>query len=654
MVKVILSIALFLPALLGWQSTAFSSAPPKCNSSDDYWHNCISSYDLSNGDKFFGQFLDNDYHIGKYTFGQGSKFPGDTYTGSLRNSRWHGVGTYQHSNGERYVGQFKNGKPIGYGARTYVDGDKYIGESNGEAANGWGIHKSNGISEYIGEFLNDKYHGWGVYTLINGDRHIGEFINGEATGQGVWITSKGDEYVGEFLVGEYHGHGKYTYKNGTVVEGEWAKGKFLYARNTRPSKQATSNPYLKPFCLTSNSRNNCFDEFKVKAGGRYVGEFLRDEASGKGVFLFPSGAVYVGEFLNDAFHGKGLYAFPKGDRFAGEYKDNKINGIGIYAYSEAGGYSGDVFVGQHKNGVQDGLGHYIFGPNSKWAGDSFSGEYKNDKRNGMGNYIYATGNVIKDFWRDGRRVNAEENTVAEPKTTNKKPSSYDTKLVSASSGSGFAVSNDGYVVTNNHVIDSCEKVYIHNDGAQIPARIVTYDSQNDIALLKANFKPKETLPLSESRPELLQDIYVAGFPFGMSVSASIKVTKGIVSSLTGIGNNFSEIQIDAALQTGNSGGPILDNKGNVIGVAVAKLDMKYALNKFGSIPENTNFGVKSNVVGSMLDSNGVKSPKPNPDVINKSELGKRILNGTYYISCWMTMAQIETMKNKKVMFDKVD
>jgi len=124
--------------------------------------------------------------------------------------------------------------------------------------------------------------------------------------------------------------------------------------------------------------------------------------------------------------------------------------------------------------------------------------------------------------------------------------------------------------------------------------------------------------------------------------------------LTGIGNNFSEIQIDAALQTGNSGGPILDNKGNVIGVAVAKLDMKYALNEFGSIPENTNFGVKSNVVGSMLDSNGVKGSKPNPEVIKKSDLGKRIVNGTYYISCWMTMAQIETMRNKKVMFDKVN
>ena len=81
---------------------------------------------------------------------------------------------------------------------------------------------------------------------------------------------------------------------------------------------------------------------------------------------------------------------------------------------------------------------------------------------------------------------------------------------------------------------------------------------------------------------------MAGFPFGDKFSTSIKVTKGIVSALTGLGNNFSNIQIDAALQNGNSGGPILDEFGNVVGVAVAKLDAKYMLDKFGIIPENTN------------------------------------------------------------------
>ena len=105
--------------------------------------------------------------------------------------------------------------------------------------------------------------------------------------------------------------------------------------------------------------------------------------------------------------------------------------------------------------------------------------------------------------------------------------------------------------------------------------MVTFDPRNDLALLKGKFQPSTVLHLSTSSPELLQDVYVAGFPFGRKVSTGVKVTKGIISSLTGIGNNFSNIQIDAALQSGNSGGPILDEKGNVVGVAVARLDKMY-------------------------------------------------------------------------------
>ena len=89
-------------------------------------------------------------------------------------------------------------------------------------------------------------------------------------------------------------------------------------------------------------------------------------------------------------------------------------------------------------------------------------------------------------------------------------------------------------------------------------------------------------------------------------------------------------------------------------MAVSKLDVKYALKKFGAIPENTNFGIKSSVVGSILDSNGVNVPQANKKPITKSQLGKQISKGTYYISCWMTMAQIEKMRTKKVMFSDLD
>ena len=108
------------------------------------------------------------------------------------------------------------------------------------------------------------------------------------------------------------------------------------------------------------------------------------------------------------------------------------------------------------------------------------------------------------------------------------------------------------------------------------------------------------------------------------------------------------------VQPGNSGGPILNDRGNVVGVAVAKLDLKKVLKNFGVIPENTNFGIKTNVVRSLLESNDVRLPSPNRRAIPKSKLGKMISDGTYYLSCWMTMAQIEKMKSRKVIFQNLD
>ena len=136
------------------------------------------------------------------------------------------------------------------------------------------------------------------------------------------------------------------------------------------------------------------------------------------------------------------------------------------------------------------------------------------------------------------------------------------------------------------------------------------------------------------------------------MSNSVKVTRGIVSSLTGFKNNYSQIQIDAAIQQGNSGGPILNSFGNVIGVAVSKADTAFFLEEFDAIPENVNFGVKSSVVLNLLDANGVNIKPPNTENLTTKTLGQKITKATLYLSCGMTMAQIEAMLTQKAMFSK--
>ena len=330
---------------------------------------------------------------------------------------------------------------------------------------------------------------------------------------------------------------------------------------------------------------------------KYVGQFKDDKYNGQGTFTWTDGE-YVGPPKDGKKNGQGTYTYASGDKYVGQYqdgkkrqgtldrwrnyvgdwKDNELHGQGTYTYGgdkyvgrgdkktdDAFTFSnGNKYVGQFKDDKYNGQGTFT------WAnGDKYVGEFRDDKRNGQGTFTFSNGTVKEGIWKDGVFQYAQELSPSAPKVTtpNKK-----TEIISASSGSGFAVSPDGYVITNHHVIDGCEKVVVHIKGKELPVTVVTYDPQNDLALLKGDFSPKTVFPLSNNRPELLQDIYVAGYPFGDKFSTAVKVTKGIISSLTGLGNNFSNIQIDAALQSGNSGGPILDDLGNVVAVAVAKLD----------------------------------------------------------------------------------
>jgi hypothetical protein len=224
------------------------------------------------------------------------------------------------------------------------------------------------------------------------------------------------------------------------------------------------------------------------------------------------------------------------------------------------------------------------------------------------------------------------------------------ELIPVSSGSGFFVTGEGHIITNNHVVAHCAAVKINQGGREIDTLLLATDRVNDLALLKADYKPLEVISIGETKPKLLQEIYVAGFPFGKRVSSSVKVTKGIVSSMTGLGDNYSNIQIDAAVQPGNSGGPILDSKGNGIGVSVSKLELKAILEQYGAVPENTNFGIKGGIVGSLLEANGVVTAPANESEINSTRLGEKITLSTIYLQCLAKRKDISALKAKKMLF----
>jgi hypothetical protein len=247
----------------------------------------------------------------------------------------------------------------------------------------------------------------------------------------------------------------------------------------------------------------------------------------------------------------------------------------------------------------------------------------------------------------------QKKIVQKPKKT--KPTKIESgKTYSVASGTGFFINRVGHIVSNNHVIDSCAAVKVHYKGVATPVTVLATDRANDLSLMKVNVKPDDAFAISAADASLLDDIYVAGYPFGKVVSSSVKVTKGVISALTGIGNNYSNIQIDAALQPGNSGGPIVNLKGNVVGVAVSKLDYKKVIKDWKTIPELTNFGIKSSTVHQFIKANNVSSISGGFMDMSTKDLGAKIQKATVYLDCWMTAQQIKQVMSRKVFFAGIE
>ena len=183
----------------------------------------------------------------------------------------------------------------------------------------------------------------------------------------------------------------------------------------------------------------------------------------------------------------------------------------------------------------------------------------------------------------------------EQQCENSKSSTKDSDI--ASSGSGFFINNKGYFITNNHVVDGCTQSKITFKEESIDAELIATDQNLDLALLRAKIKPKGFLNLSNDPPEKLQKIYVAGYPFGKGLSDDLKFTQGIISAVKGYADNSNQIQIDAAINSGNSGGPIVDEDGSLIAVAVSGLDK--------SASEGIGFGIKASSVRNFLDVNDI-------------------------------------------------
>lgn len=479
-------------------------------------------------------------------------------------------------------------------------------------------------SHWSGEVLNQMAHGEGTYTWVNGDRYVGAMVKNVRHGKGKYYWRNGETYDGDWKDNYQHGYGTYHFANGDVYIGNFSE----------------------------NLRDG-YGTYTYSNGDKYAGEIEANHFHGRGKMTYARGIIVDGQFeKNNPVYGTTII-YPNNDRYVGNFDTLIPNGEGTYTFA-----NGEVFSGVwDKFGVLDKklectlrgctkLKSYDLAKNEEKLKKEIEQQIKTAKEN-LKKETEAAREQIK-------KERAELDRQKKKKYQNIKTKPRNNTLFPVGSGSSFSVSNKGYLVTNNHVIEGCQTVTVQTNKKDLEAKVIAYDRTNDLALLKADFSPTTFFGLSNRSPEILEEIYVAGFPFGYKVSKSVKVTKGIISSLAGIGNNFSHIQIDAALQPGNSGGPILDEKGNLIAVAVAKLDMMKAVEDYGVVPENVNFGIKTSIVKNLLLSHSIAIPKPNTSKIKKTYLGNKITKGTFHLSCWMTEARYKEMTTKKVLFKNVN
>ena len=170
------------------------------------------------------------------------------------------------------------------------------------------------------------------------------------------------------------------------------------------------------------------------------------------------------------------------------------------------------------------------------------------------------------------------------------------------SGTGFFITDDGYLISNYHVVKDATKVRLLASTGLLDASEVKVDAANDLAMLKVGgaFKP---LAIAASRMvKLGSTVATVGFPdIGLQGFAP-KLAKGEIASLTGAADDPRYFQVSVPVQPGNSGGALVDAHGNLVGIVSAKLDASAALAATGSLPENVNYAVKSSLLLSFLES----------------------------------------------------
>ena len=208
--------------------------------------------------------------------------------------------------------------------------------------------------------------------------------------------------------------------------------------------------------------------------------------------------------------------------------------------------------------------------------------------------------------------------------------------ITAKRGTGWIIAS-GYAVTNYHVVEDCQNVsLIISDGTAIPLKIEIFDKINDIAILSiAENKNKffQPIPMSEKSSGIGARVFTIGYPYSSAFGVKPKLTDGVISSIYGIQDDPRFYQISVPIQPGNSGGPLVNLRGQAIGMVTSTLDAAKVFNISGTLPQNINYAIKSEYIQILLKTikKEYQVSTQKEDYKNLEELARKVQDSVFII-----------------------
>ncbi|WP_158598483.1 trypsin-like peptidase domain-containing protein [Notoacmeibacter ruber] len=202
------------------------------------------------------------------------------------------------------------------------------------------------------------------------------------------------------------------------------------------------------------------------------------------------------------------------------------------------------------------------------------------------------------------------------------------------SGTGFVVDTNGSILTNAHVVAGCGRVEVTGLGE---AQVMLEDDSLDLALLKVNgARELKAATLSSDEPMLGEDVFAFGYPLPQALGSELGFSRGSVSSMVGLRSEPTQFRMTASVQPGNSGGPLVDEEGRVIGMVTAKLDAMAVANATGDIPQSMNFAIRSSVLRDWLKAQNItfEATDRHDEYKRASAVAKDAADYTHQVVCY--------------------